>query len=284
MKVLNTLLILLIVGVLALGGFGVKQLVEACCGGTPSNLVVTTDGPVCTPDDVTVSANWDVSVPTDNYTTGWMIDVWYPGVPINGPSVSANTTVASNQTAAASWGDTYLVTNDTVGMYQYAVQAWSVAPPMGTQTTDVVSGNFDIFDCGEPDLKPGSCPNSFNRNKKGVVPLAITGNVDFDATLVSDVKMLGLTPVKTEIMDSAKPDGIEPGVDECEECLEYVNEIDLTPYADGIDDYVAYFDARAVSANAELSGADRGDCILVEITWMYDGVLDSFFDIIRIVK
>jgi hypothetical protein len=34
------------------------------------------------------------------------------------------------------------------------------------------------------DIKPGSCPNSFNRGSNGVLPVAVLGDADFDAMLV----------------------------------------------------------------------------------------------------
>ena len=34
------------------------------------------------------------------------------------------------------------------------------------------------------DIKPGSCPNSFNRNSNGVLPVALVGTDDFDVTTV----------------------------------------------------------------------------------------------------
>ncbi len=35
------------------------------------------------------------------------------------------------------------------------------------------------------DIKPGSCPNSFNRNSHGVLPVAVLGTAEFDVTTVS---------------------------------------------------------------------------------------------------
>jgi hypothetical protein len=34
------------------------------------------------------------------------------------------------------------------------------------------------------DIKPGSCPNPFNRNSRGILPTALLGTMDFDVTMV----------------------------------------------------------------------------------------------------
>ena len=36
----------------------------------------------------------------------------------------------------------------------------------------------------EIDIKPGSCPNSWNRESNGVLPVAILGTEDFDVTQI----------------------------------------------------------------------------------------------------
>ena len=37
---------------------------------------------------------------------------------------------------------------------------------------------------GELDIKPGSCPNPFNRRAAGVLPVALVGNADIDVSMV----------------------------------------------------------------------------------------------------
>jgi len=53
------------------------------------------------------------------------------------------------------------------------------------------------------DIKPGSWPNSINRQAKGLVPVAILSGVGFDATLVdpSTITLLGAHPVKSSLED-----------------------------------------------------------------------------------
>jgi hypothetical protein len=40
------------------------------------------------------------------------------------------------------------------------------------------------------DIKPGSCPNSFNRNGNGVLPVALVGTDDFDVTMIDPSSLL----------------------------------------------------------------------------------------------
>ncbi|UCG33653.1 MAG: choice-of-anchor J domain-containing protein, partial [Phycisphaerales bacterium] len=60
---------------------------------------------------------------------------------------------------------------------------WEVSVDCITITLDV-SGDNPCPLYPRMDIKPGSCPNSFNRGSNGVLPVAVLGDADFDATLV----------------------------------------------------------------------------------------------------
>jgi len=50
------------------------------------------------------------------------------------------------------------------------------------------------------DIKPGSCPNPINRNKKGVLPVAICGTEDFDVTTIDPLRSMLIQFVGTSKM------------------------------------------------------------------------------------
>ena len=64
-------------------------------------------------------------------------------------------------------------------LFPVLIQAFVAHPPIQQQVaTAAVAIAVDI------DIKPGSDPNAVNPRSKGVIPVAVLGSVDFDATLV----------------------------------------------------------------------------------------------------
>jgi hypothetical protein len=55
------------------------------------------------------------------------------------------------------------------------------------------------------DIKPGSCPNPINMNKKGVTPVAIVGDGKLDLRSINpaDIRLAGVAPVKFSYEDVA---------------------------------------------------------------------------------
>jgi hypothetical protein len=110
------------------------------------------------------------------------------------------------------------------------------------------------------DIKPGSCPNSFNPGEKGVLPMAILGSRDVKVSLI-DPKTLVLTregvegeakPLRWSLEDVASPlattcsCGVKSG------------------WADGRKDLSLKFDAQDV---VQELGIKKGDgCVKVTIT------------------
>jgi len=280
-----------IAGVLLVPGVVVGSAVSACCGVEPINLVVADEpDPACLGADVTISGkykvipDWD---PFEPYDTGYVIRVWDPGA-VN--IVNKSVTLATDEPTAPkdfSFSEALAVTE--VGTYTYEVIAWSYTS-FGRMETSIVPGSIAVEACGSVDVKPGSCPNAFNRGEKGVLPVALVGDADFDATLVdpTSVTLNGVPAKMWEIKDTAKPDGIDEPTG-CMDCLSY----ELTPIydaagviigyeADGIDDLIVYFDAQAVAAT--LSGAAKGDCVVVTVGFEYAGVDITKTDVLKIVK
>jgi hypothetical protein len=60
---------------------------------------------------------------------------------------------------------------------------WEVSVDCITITMDV-AGESPCPLYPRLDIKPGSCPNSFNRGSNGVLPVAVLGDADFDAMMV----------------------------------------------------------------------------------------------------
>jgi hypothetical protein len=62
------------------------------------------------------------------------------------------------------------------------------------------------------DIKPGSCPNSLNVGSRGVLPVAIVGTADFDATTVDPVTVAldGVPPLRWSLEDVATPFAGDP--------------------------------------------------------------------------
>ena len=57
--------------------------------------------------------------------------------------------------------------------------------PQPTDATDEVGTSTAVAGDGPSlDIKPGSCPNSLNRNSNGVLPVGLLGSADFDVTMV----------------------------------------------------------------------------------------------------
>jgi len=92
-------------------------------------------------------------------------------------------------------------------------------------------------------LKPGSCPNAFNRGQRGVLPAAILGLEDFDVTVLDplSVELYGpgetgpVYPIRWSLDDAGTP------CMDCEDCECFTYE-----EPDGILDLALKFDAMEI--------------------------------------
>jgi hypothetical protein len=174
-------------------------------------------------------------------------------------------------------GNIYVVSNSSE-----TLRIWS---PGGNRFA--VTGSDGDFSLPEPmdaylDIKPGSCPNSFNRGSSGTLPLAIVGTDDFDPTMV-DVATVSLV----------RADGVGGGVAPGQQDPEF--EDGATPFdgewcdchemtGDGIVDLVLHFDKQEVVQVLELD--DQLPGALVELLIMgqlYDGSAFIGSDCLRLV-
>ena len=129
--------------------------------------------------------------------------------------------------------------------------------------------------CVPIDIKPQSCPNPLNVNKKGVLPVAILGTASFDVTEVdpSTVMLEGVAPLRWDLEDVATP--FYNGIEDCTDCHELGS--------DGYLDLTLKFDAQEVIAALGL--VDDGDCLVLKLTWeLFDGTPLEGEDVVLILK
>ena len=136
------------------------------------------------------------------------------------------------------------------------------------------------------DIKPGSCPNPFNRDSRGVLPVALLGTGDFDVTLV-DVSTIRLSRAGSEGGDVAPNEG-PPGPhsefddvgtpfggEPCE-CHDLAD--------DGITDLAMKFKVPDVVSNLELGEFASGHSVELMLTGaLLDGTTFAATDCIRLV-
>jgi hypothetical protein len=101
------------------------------------------------------------------------------------------------------------------------------------------------------DIKPQSCRNPLNVGKKGVLPVAILGTADFDATEIdpATVELRGVAPLRWAMEDVATPYEPYVGKQDAFDCT--------TEGPDGFMDLTLKFDAQEiVAALGEVSDGD----------------------------
>ena len=177
---------LLIIGVLLAPSAAMGNFAEACCGVYPEDLQATAPDEACVGDDVEISITYtDVEVweGWTEYDTGAGLKVWDPdGILI----IDEDWEIASGQTVVPKgFSDARSFTADMEGTYAYEVVAWAESDYGGGKMYgSAVGGEITVEECVGIDIKPGSDPNSINLKSKGVIPVAILGNAEFDVNTV----------------------------------------------------------------------------------------------------
>ncbi len=112
------------------------------------------------------------------------------------------------------------------------------------------------------DIKPESCPNPINVNKRGVTPVAILGTDAFDVTTIDpeSVTLEGVRALRWSIEDVGTPYALpeEPGADSCHEAG-----------ADGFADLSLKFDTQEVID--ALDSKDDGEVLTLTVNGMTVG-------------
>ncbi|HEX6428050.1 MAG TPA: hypothetical protein VF008_10210 [Niastella sp.] len=106
------------------------------------------------------------------------------------------------------------------------------------------------------DVRPGGCPNPFNPDAQGVLPVAILGTADFDITKIdpSTLKINGVSLLRSAIEDVATP--FAGPLNDCSSCS--------NAGADGYADLTVKFDFPLVSAT--VPDPVVGSCMPLTIT------------------
>jgi hypothetical protein len=136
------------------------------------------------------------------------------------------------------------------------------------------------------DIKPGSCPNSFNRNSHGVLPAALVGTASFD---VSQVDLSSLLLVRTDgeggsVAPNFGPPGPHPTIDDVATPFEG-EECDChEAMGDGIADLMLHFRTDDVVANLDLNSFAPGVLVSLTLTGnLLDGEEFEVDDCVRLV-
>ena len=110
------------------------------------------------------------------------------------------------------------------------------------------------------DIKPQSCPNPFNVNSNGVLPVAIPGSetVDVNDIDVDSIQLAGVSPIRSNYEDVATP-LVDPIECECS-----------TEGPDGYIDLTLKFEIQAI-ADALGEAYDGEEFILYLTGYLYDG-------------
>jgi hypothetical protein len=141
--------------------------------------------------------------------------------------------------------------------------------------------------CAEFDIKPGSCPNSFNRGSNGVLPTALVGETDFDVMDV-DVESLLLSRldgVGGAVGPNVKVNG-QLHVDYEDVATPFENE-DCECHemeGDGIMDLTIKFNTNELVAALEMGDLDPGALVPLLVTGtLMDGTMFAAMDCVRLV-
>jgi len=157
-------------------------------------------------------------------------------------------------------------------------------------TTDDTEGYFRVdVQAGTPgielplDIKPGSCPNSYNAASEGVLPVAILGAMDFDVSQI-DVSTVRISRAGGGVAPNEGPPGPHsviadvgtPFVGEGCECHGVGG--------DGIADLSLHFLSELVGPGLGLLGAPGGESVELTVTGMLsDGTPFFSTDCVRLV-
>jgi hypothetical protein len=135
------------------------------------------------------------------------------------------------------------ISNDCLGLVVALVDL-----PAGAAPTNEIPVAFDV--------RPGGCPNPFNPDAQGILPVAILGTNDFDVNKIdpSTLKINGISLVRSAVQDVAAP--YAGDLIDCSSCT--------TAGADGFADLTIKFDFQAISAT--VVDPVVGSCLSLTIT------------------
>ncbi len=124
------------------------------------------------------------------------------------------------------------------------------------------------------DIKPRSCPNPLNTKRRGVLPVAILGTPDFDASEIdgSSILLEGVPPIRDSVRDVNAP--VTDEQDDCD-CT--------TEGPDGFDDLTLKFWTQEIVA--AIGPVNDGDELVLTLTGnLLDGTPIEGQDCVLILK
>ena len=161
---------------------------------------------------------------------------------------------------------------------------------LGTKRDDANSASIYrlVLEEVRLDIKPGSCPNSFNRKSHGVLPVAIVGSDGFDVTLVdtSTVQLSRADGVGGSVGPNEGPPGPHSTIDDVATGFAASMECECDALGgDGITDLSMKFKTDDVVAALELNALPAGDLVPLVVTGtLLDGTpFQTATDCIRLV-
>jgi hypothetical protein len=122
-----------------------------------------------------------------------------------------------------------------------------------------ITVNSEVISVVQLDIKPQSCPNPFNTNAKGVLPVAILGTEDFDVIDVDPATVLleGVAPLRWNLEDVSAP------VDLKEDSCSCANN-----KLDGYEDLTLKFDRQEIfTALQPVSDGEQRVLTLIGMTY-----------------
>ena len=136
------------------------------------------------------------------------------------------------------------------------------------------------------DVKPGSCPNSFNLKSRGKLPVALVGSNTLDVSMVdlSTVRLSRVDGLAASAMPIEGPPGPHSRIDDVTEPFG-VDPCDCGPVdPDGIDDLVMHFDSDDVVESLGLECFAAGAMVELILTGeLMGGGAFAAVDCIRVV-
>jgi hypothetical protein len=137
------------------------------------------------------------------------------------------------------------------------------------------------------DIKPGSCPNSFNRNSHGVLPIALVGTDSFDVSQVDldSIRLRRKDGAPGEVAPNFGPPGPHPTIEDVAAPFAGPEQCDCHELTvDGIPDLMVHFRTDDVVANLDLNSFPSGALVPLTVTGnTLDGSEFEVDDCVRLV-
>ena len=155
-----------------------------------------------------------------------------------------------------------LGTYDFDGLTSFGFNLWAIFPDNVVMELVFTQMTISVGVTAAVDIKPGSCPNSFNRRSRGKLPVAVLGtdefdidDIDADTIELSRADGIGgsVAPLRTGFEDVGEPFEGEP----CD-CHEMGG--------DGLGDLTLKFRSQDVVAALELEALLGGDFVELMVT------------------